>query len=293
MVDHVAPSIRTARTSDVPAIKAFTTDTFTWGDYVPDLVEDWVADDEGVVMVAVDTDDRPIAMARAVFLTETEIWSHAARVHPDHRGRGIAGQLADALLEWGRSGGGQIARLLIEDDNLASINHITKSGFTRAASVVRATRSVGAASPNPEGNGGRRTKSAVQAKPGKAHDLPLVRASWTTSEAGRSLRGLLGIGWRFHRLRDVDIEDAARRGGLWEIGSSWAITDTIAPVFLVGLLDTTEDDAHDVIRALIDTANNRGAETFAMWTADTVWLIQAARRAGCDIEGYGIWAKPL
>ena len=293
MADDPMPMIRRAEPRDAAAIKAFTTATFAWGDYVPDMIEDWIADDEGVVLVATDADDAPIAMARAVFLTETEVWSHAARVHPDHRGRGIAGLIAEELLQWARDDGAHIVRLMIEDDNLPSINHITKTGFTRAASVVRASRAVGSATPNPEGNGGRRTRSAVKAKPGTAHDLPLVRASWTSSEAGRSLRGMVGVGWSFHRLRDEDIEAAAKRGGLWEIGSSWAITDSITPQFLVTLLDTTEDDAHDVIRALIDTANNRGAESFAMFIADTVWLVQAARRAGCDVEGYGIWEMPL
>ncbi|MGI9666820.1 MAG: GNAT family N-acetyltransferase [Acidimicrobiia bacterium] len=285
--------IREATNSDIAAIVAFTTDTFEWGDYVPEMIERWIDDDVGVVHVAVDDSDQPIAVARAVFLTETELWSHAARVHPDHRGRGIAGELARSLMSWGADNGGQVVRLMIEDDNLASIKHITKSGFRRSVSTVRATRTVGAASPNPEGNGGRRTKSSLQARPGKSRDTALVRASWSTSEVGRFMRELIGVGWSFHRLRDADIEGAARDGELWEIGGSWAISSGIDPMFSVGLLDTTPDDAYDVIRALIDTANNRGAEGLSLWLADTVWLVQAARRAGCDVSGFGIWEKPI
>jgi GNAT superfamily N-acetyltransferase len=285
--------IRHARVDDIDAIVAFTTDTFAWGDYVPSSIAEWIGGDEGAVMVAADDDDRPIAMARALFLTDDEVWSHAARVHPDHRGRGIAGMLADALVAWATDHGAHITRLLIEDDNLASIRHITKQGFTRAASVVRATRGVGAGSPNPEGNGGRRHPSPLRPLPGKSQDLPLVRASWSTSEVGRSLRQLVASGWTFHRLRDRDIEDAARTGDLWEIGNSWAITESHTPVFEVRLLDTTPDEAYDAIRALIDVANNRGAEEIALWIADTVWLVQAARRAGCEVTGHGIWVRPL
>jgi GNAT superfamily N-acetyltransferase len=288
-----AMRIRPARLDDIDAVVAFTTDTFPWGDYVPDMFARWLTEDAGITMVAVDDDDVPIAMARAVFLTEHEVWSHAARVHPDHRGRGIAGDLADSLLDWATDHGGQVMRLLIDDDNLASIRHITKKGFRRPVSVVRATRGIGAGSPNPEGNGGRRPPSPLAPRPAKVRDLPLVRASWSTSEVGRSMRGLIGAGWRFHRLRDADIEQAARSGNLWEIGNSWAITGAVEPTFEIHMLDTAPEEAYDVIRALIDTANNRGADALSAWLADTDWLVQAARRAGCDVTGHGVWEKPL
>lgn len=285
--------VRAARESDLDALVAFTTDTFDWGDYVPQMLADWIDDEDGVVMVAVRDDDIPVAMARAVFLTDIEVWSHAARVHPDHRGGGIAGILADHLMVWARDRGGHIVRLLIEDDNLASIAHISKVGFTRAVSVVRATRAVGAASPNPDGNGGRRNPSRLRARPGKRQDLVLVRSAWSTSEAGRLLRGLIGGQWRFHRLRDVDIESAAERGDLWEIGSSWALTDHIDERFGVRLLATEPDEAYDVMKALVDTANNLGAESMDMWLADTDWMVQAARRCGFDVSGLGVWEHPL
>lgn len=285
--------IREALPADTDAIVAFTTDTFEWGDYVPHMIREWIGDDAGVVMVAVDDSDMPVALARAVFVTESEVWSHAARVDSAHRGRGIAGDLADALTDWAREHGGLVVRLLIEDDNIASIRHITKKDFRRGVSVVRAFRTVGPASPNPEGNGGRRQPSPLRTRPGKVQDLPLVRSSWSTSQVGRSMRQLIGSGWQFHRLRDSDIETAARSGNLWELENSWAITGSVEPVFDVRLIDTTEAEAHDVIRALIDTANNRGAEGFSMWIADIEWLIRAARRTGCDVEGYGVWEKAI
>ena len=107
------------------------------------------------------------------------------------------------------------------------------------------------------------------------------------------MRQLVGSGWRFHRLRDVDIRDAAATGHLWEIANSWAITGAIEPSFEVRLLDTSPDEAYEAIRALIDTANNRGAEEITLWLAELDWLVQAARRAGCEVEGYGIWERPL
>lgn len=285
--------IREARLSDVEVIIGYTTGTFSWGDYVPSLISDWISDDEGTVLVAVDEQDVSIAMARAVFLNDTEVWSHAARVHPDHRGQGIAGDLADALMSWAKDQGGHVVRLLIDDDNTASIQHIKKMGFRRSVSAIRATRPVGAAAPNPEGNGGRGRPSQLRTRLARTRDAPLVLGSWSTSDTGRALRQLTGIGWRFHRLSLSDIEQAAKESRLWEVGSSWAITGAIEPTFEVNVLDTRSDEAYDVIRALIDTANNQGAEMFTVWLADLSWLTQAARRAGCEVTYHGVWEHPL
>ena len=285
--------IRGARPSDVEAIIAFTTDTFDWGDYVPSVIERWVTNDPGQVFVKVDESDIPIAMARGVFLSPFEVWSHAARVDPRHRGKGIAGEIADTIAEWARDNGGQVVRLMIENVNEPSIRHITKKHYRRTVSVVRATRPVGDASPNPAGNGGRANPSPLTAKHAKAPDVPLARTSWHTGDVGRHFRTMIGENWRFRVLRDDDITEAARTGNLWEIGGSWAITERMEPDFQVSLLDTTPAEALDAIRALIDVANERGAEGFSAWLADLDWLVQAARRAGCDVEGYGIWELAL
>ncbi len=82
-------------------------------------------------------------------------------------------------------------------------------------------------------------------------------------------------------------------GNLWEIGNSWIITGAIEPVCEVRQIDTTPEEAYDVCRALVDLANNRGAETLTMWLPDLDWMVRATRRIGCDIEGYGIWEYPL
>ncbi|NHZ70491.1 MAG: GNAT family N-acetyltransferase [Proteobacteria bacterium] len=284
--------IRRAQHTDIPGIISFTTDTFEWGDYIPDVIEEWIDDPEGIAMVAID-DGRPVGLARTVLLTSSEAWAHGVRVHPDHRGKEIAGALAEALMEWARTQGVQVVRLLIEDDNVASARHVEKVGFRRTVRIVRAVRSVGEATANPKGNGVGHGPSTLKAKPARSPDVPLVMASWGSSEPGRALRGLFGMGWRFRTLRAPDVRSAAERSNLWEIGSSWAITSSIEPSFQIAMLDTRPDEAYDAIRALIDTANNRGAESMSMWLAPLDWLIQAARRAGCDIDPSSIWEYPL
>ncbi len=87
--------------------------------------------------------------------------------------------------------------------------------------------------------------------------------------------------------------DRARAGLVWEMGSSWAVTGPFDDTFDVSLLDTNPREALDAIRALIDLANERGAEAFWMWLSDVDWLVQAARRAGCTTSPCGIWVYSL
>jgi L-amino acid N-acyltransferase YncA len=283
---------REAAHEDVPEIVAFTTDTFAWGDYVPEMIDEWIDDASGAVMVAVD-DSGIVGLARVALLSESEAWSHAARIRPDRRGEGIAGDLADVLLEWTRSRGIRVTRLLIEDDNESSIRHIKKKGFRRVATAVRARRAIGDATPNPEGNGGRRTSATVTPRSINTADTPMLAAEWSLSQCGRPLRGLIADGWTFHTLTEQDLVDAARDAGLWQVGSSWAVTRQVDTEFDVSLLDTNPDEAFDTIRSLIDLANGRGAEDFWMWLTDLDWLTQAARRAGCEVTTSGIWVYSL
>ena len=283
---------RKATHGDVEEIIAFTTDTFDWGDYVPEMISEWIDDPAGVVMIAVD-ESGIIGLARTVLLSPTEAWNHAARVRSDRRGEGIAGDLADVLLDWTRTHGIRITRLLIEDANESSIRHIRKQGFRRVATVVRARRAIGGATPNPEGNGGRRTSSVPIARPVNAADAPMLAAGWPLSRVGRPLRGLVANGWRFHTLTANGLVDVAHEGDLWQVGSSWAIAKQVGTEFDISLLETNPDEAFDTIRSLIDLANGRGAEDFWMWLADIDWLTQAARRAGCEISSNGIWVYSL
>jgi len=284
--------IRPATTADIEAIVAFTTGTFEWGDYVPDAIAEWTDDPGGMAMVAVIAGE-PVGVAHTILLTPTEAWAHGVRIHPDHRGKGIAGALAESLMQWAHDAGARVVRLLIEDDNTSSIRQVDKVGFRRTVHLMRASRPVGEATANPQGNGVRRGPSNLVAKPGKVQDATMAMTSWASSEIGRATRGLVGIEWRFHKVTVDDVTHAARSGHLWEIGSGWAMTSAMTPLFQVAMVDTRSEDAYETFRALTDVANNRGAEGLVVWIPALDWLTQAARRAGCDVSPLSIWEYAL
>jgi GNAT superfamily N-acetyltransferase len=284
--------IRNARRDDIPAIESLTANTFEWGDYIPGVIEDWLESDSSVVLVACD-DDVPIAMAKASMLSTTEAWFSAARVHPEWRGRGIAGTVAGELDEWARFQGALVGRLVIEDWNEASIKHVEKIGMRPVSRVVRCTRTVTRSEPAPGGNGGKRVPAQERLRPTRSAEAEPAFMSWSAGELGRATRGLFAIGWSFRRLTVADLVAAARIDALWETHTGWAMGAPAGDQFSVGWVETRPDDADDFMRAIVDLSAASGAESLAAWIPEIDWALTAAERSGCELSPMSIWAKEL
>jgi GNAT superfamily N-acetyltransferase len=289
----VAIVIRPARASDRAAIASFTHDTFAWGDYVADEFDGWLSEPASHMVVAVDEHDAAIAMSRGRLVSPTEAWFHAARVHLDWRGRGIAGDMANVLRRWASEEGAIVGRLLIEDGNTASIRHVEKIGFRRVADVVRCVKPIGDASPSPDGNGERGVPSRLRPRLAHAADAAPALASWSVGELGRAMRGLAGGQWTYAWLTVAHLVAAAKSGTFWEIGGGWAVGDRDGDAFDVGWLETRPEDAADLLRALIDVAVSGGAESIAVWLPPVDWILRDARRLGFDMAPMGIYAIAL
>jgi predicted GNAT family acetyltransferase len=247
-----------------------------------------------LVVVAVGDDERAVALAAARMLSPSEAWFHAARVHPDLRGRGIAAEVSVALRAWARDQGAMVGRLLVENWNEASIRHVEKTGRRRVASMVRCTKSIGDASPSPGGNGGRRIPSRLRARSAHAADAQSAFASWSIGELGRASHGLFGIGWSFRRLTIEDLIAAAKGSAFWEIGAGWALATTASNArFEVSWLETREEDVDDLLRSLVDLAIGSGSESITIWIPDIDWAVRAARRLGFEMSLLYVYAREL
>jgi hypothetical protein len=64
-------------------------------------------------------------------------------------------------------------------------------------------------------------------------------------------------------------------------------------MFEVGWLETSEEDAADLARAIVDLAADQRAELLEVWAPDVGWLATALRRAGCELDQMSVWAKAL
>lgn len=131
--------IRPARKEDEPFIKAFTTDTFDWGDYVAEAISEWVDDEaggRGNVYVAV-VDGRPVAVTHVSYMSKDEAWFEGIRVHPDFRRLGIGRLLTVSSIEGSRRRGMKVCRAAIDGDNQKSMSLASSFGFKPVASIVQ------------------------------------------------------------------------------------------------------------------------------------------------------------
>jgi len=285
--------IRPARPDDQAAIASFTADTFEWGDYVADAFERWLADPHGLVVVAVDAGDVPIGMSRATLPSLTEAWFQGARVREDWRRRGIAGAMASAMMEWAAGRGARVVRLLVEDWNDVARRQVEAGGFRAVGRWFSAERTVGAASPVPSGNGGRRVPALEQLVRAHSAEAEPAYMSWSTGELGRAARGLIATGWAWRRVASEDLVVAARSEALWTARSGWAIAARSDDTLEVGWIETRPEDARDLMRALVDLAVNEGAERIEMKLPDVGWATNAARGAGCKLWTLILFQRPL
>lgn len=285
-------SIRPARPDDAAFIASWTTDTFDWGDYVADRFDTWLIEERSSVIVA-EVDGNPVAMGRIRMVSESEAWSSAMRVHPDHRRSGLGSAVGDAMWEWAVEAGARVVRLAVEDWNEAARGQVTKAGFRSVGSWLWARRGVGDSSPVPEGNGGVRVKGAEALRLAHRAEAEPALLSWSRGELSRAAHGLFQSQWTWRRLRIEHLAEAAARTALWEGRTGWAIATREDDRFLVDWIETTPEDARAMVRALVERAADSGADMMRAMIPDVDWLVRAFRRSGFETGGITVYGLAL
>jgi GNAT superfamily N-acetyltransferase len=121
--------IRPATHDDYDDVTAFTRDTWDHvEDYIPDVFHDWVDAANSQTLVA-DTGDTVVGIAQVVALSPTEGWAQGIRVHPAHRGQGIASALTRGLFAWAREQGISVVRNMVFSWNAAGLGQSRAVGF--------------------------------------------------------------------------------------------------------------------------------------------------------------------
>jgi GNAT superfamily N-acetyltransferase len=124
-------AVRRARAADKDVVLAFASQTWDGWDYIPEVWDEWLTADDGVLLVATtqDDDDRPIAITRLAVLSRDEGWLEGIRVDPALRGRGVATNLQIAELAWARAHDLRVLRYLTGQGNEGSIKLGAHHGF--------------------------------------------------------------------------------------------------------------------------------------------------------------------
>jgi GNAT superfamily N-acetyltransferase len=287
-------TIRPARPEDKNAIAAFTTGTFPWGDYVADAFDSWLEDTDGRIMIAVGDSDEAIGMTRVAMLSSTEAWAQAARVHPNHRGRGTAGRLTRAGEMWAAERGALVLRLVTEDWNEPAQRSVEKSGFRMVAEWAMAQRGVGSAVPSIPGNGGRRAPAEERLRPAPVHEVEPAFFAWSTGDLIAAAHGLYpAVGWMWRQMTIDDVTYAARSRSLWDCPAGWMIGAIEEDMLWVSWIATGPEDAHRLLKAAVELAGEQGAERLRLLFPRTDWLLLAVHRAGMELHPLLLYEKPL
>lgn len=271
---RATPIIRPARLADASAIAGFTTNTFAWGDYVGEEFPQWLQEPGTKVAVVVDDDDIPVAVAKVRMIGSREGWLSAARVHPDHRRRGLGSALNDWCVEWVASRGGVVCRLQIEDDNEPASQQVMQLGYRPVLEVVNGERPTRLP---PDANGFPHTAVPERLQKSPRAEADLAYIAWSTSDLGRASRGMFATEpWAWRRLEEDDL----RTGILWACPSGWVLTDSDEGHLDVRWLMCAPEDVDRLMPAVVELADRTGQSHISVAVARVGWVTDSLSRLG-------------
>lgn len=146
MTDDVI-HLRSVTEADRSRIVEISSQIWEGHDYVPELLDEWLADSEGEVIGAV-LDGRLVGFARRTWLAPGLAWFEGIRTDPAYRGRGIGRAITEYLIGRARAADASRISLSAYVTNAASIHIIESYGFAQVATFVYRERPADAPSPD-------------------------------------------------------------------------------------------------------------------------------------------------
>jgi ribosomal protein S18 acetylase RimI-like enzyme len=280
----MAYTIRPARGDDVDAIIPWTSNTFTWGDYVPERLPAWLEADGSEVFVGVDDSDVPMALCHVTMLSPTEAWLEGARVHPGRRRSGIGSALNDAGVLWARDRGARVIRLATEASNMAARNQVKRLGYREVSRWLFSEFEI---------NPAHRAAERYRMRPAPGSDAEAAWLFWVASDLARASRELIALGWQWRNARPSDVTDSVA-GELIQSSAGWIrIEQPTEDWMRTTWIATTPEDILGLLDGLLDFAAERGVTELAIKLPDLPWTSEAVRRSGGDPSQLIVHAKPI
>jgi GNAT superfamily N-acetyltransferase len=180
-------TFRLAAPADKPAILAIAAQVWEGDDYVPDVIDDWLADPHAD-LVAACVDDQLVAFARYDRVMPGYAWFEGLRTDPVWQGRGLGKAMTSHLLARAQADGMERVGLSTYFDNYASQRVTESQGFSRAAGFVYCE----AGQDSPARTAAAASAEAVAVPPDEAAAF-IQRSPFLSAS-----HGFLPHGWRFY-----------------------------------------------------------------------------------------------
>ena len=129
-------SVRKARGSDREAVFKFCEKTWSWGDYIPKVWDEWLKQKGGRLFVAT-INGVPVGISYVTVDKPHEAWLRGARTDPNYRRKGVATAITRKCLEYTKKKDTKVVRLVTESDNKAAQAVLQKLGFKPVAEFVK------------------------------------------------------------------------------------------------------------------------------------------------------------
>jgi len=269
LADSLPISFRRITTDDKPRILEICAGIWDGHDYVPSVLDAWLAADDAD-LIGVLAGDALVGFGHCVWMSPTYAWFEGLRIDSAWRNRGIARALHERMLEWAYGAGATRVGLSVYLDNQASLRIVESHDFVRAAGfVVLEARAEGIA----------HDERAAHAQAGAAEDVVRVPSAEAAAYIGRSAflersHGFFPRNWRFYpyalgserplaqMTHLLGIRRGDRLAALACIGSGEAAPTALA----LNFLDGSQEDMATLARYVLSLAGDATME--AMVPAD-------------------------
>ena len=116
--------IRQATAIDKEYIIEFCKNTFSWGDYIQDVWDFWIKEENLFVL----TNPLPVGVCHSYYF-DTNVWIEGIRIHPSHRKQGLASQLVLHVESLAQKLGIKTSSMLIDVENISSLQMAQNLGY--------------------------------------------------------------------------------------------------------------------------------------------------------------------
>jgi ribosomal protein S18 acetylase RimI-like enzyme len=294
--------VRPARPEDRAAVLAFCAHTWSDGDYIENVWDEWLGSPRGVLLVAV-VGERPVGIVHVRMVSDDEAWMEGMRVDPDARRRGIGRVLSSRALAAAHERGATVARLMTAHDNRASQALAAAFGYQRIAEVARYEAAAAlTAEPTPT-EGAAPPLARDEETPLRTPDESTFERIWAwlaQSNLAPLTGGLEFTWWAARALVEPRLRDYLASGQVvtlegWDTILALAIlhdaparTGEVATL-QVRYVDGQAESIGRLARALRGVAAARGLARVDLWLPDLLILHDAMDGAGYQRTYSGMW----